>query len=183
MSWSLLWLVGPALFGLATPCGEDMNKYLVKRGGKEELRETLTLQEEQGGIAGVNVYRWKIGPSGNWTYTEYQMVGGKERPGSRHARKGRLDEKDLRTLAKQLESSDLAGLPPEVGKESSVNPHRYVLSFGKETESRIVGAPPRTDDDLKKNILSALANDDSAGGALSRFAAIAQTVQDVTTRR
>src|SRR6266480_7921094 len=107
MIWSIPCLLASSLLVLAAAAHADVQKYLGDREGKPELKATLTLQEEQGGIAGINVYRWTIKPSGEWTYAEYQLVGGKERPGSREEKTGKLTGRELRTLTRDLASQDL----------------------------------------------------------------------------
>jgi hypothetical protein len=183
MNASFSWQLGSMLVALAAVWLDDASKYLIEREGRHELKATVMLQEEQGGFAGINVSCWTIKPCGEWSYSEYQIVGGKERPDSRRTKTGKLSDKELQQLAKQLAAQNLAGLPRAVGQAAPVNPHRYTLRFGKEVESTVLGAEPRNDNEIKKNILTARVHEEAATAAQARFAAIAQAIVDQTKGR
>ena len=178
--WAVATLVGPLTLEKAT----QMDQYVLTNKDKMQLKENLVLKEEQGGIAGRTVRTWTVQPSGAWTFVQVLVdPNGAEIAGTRKELKGTLDQRDVKELAKALAAKDLAGLPGALGQKSKVNPHSYVLGFGKR-ESRIDGALPRRGEPIQENIIrSAPVKDAAEQNPWRRFADIAHVIETVTKQR
>jgi hypothetical protein len=172
-------LLGPLTHEKVT----QMEQYVLTHKDKIELKESLVLKEEQGGFAGNTVRTWTVQPSGAWAFVQVLVdANGKEKAATRKELKGTLDQREVNELAKTLAAKDLAGLPGELGRKSTVNPHRYVLKFGKH-ESRLEGALPRRAGPIQENIIRSAPKVETEQDAWLRFAAIAHVIETVTKQR
>lgn len=143
--------------------------------GNVEETVTLSLKEEQGGIAGKNVNVWEIDAKGAWKVSRFRLdMEGKEIADSRTDKTGKLSEdkhKDLLDLiAKHKE------LPARLGKEEPINPHRYTLKLGK-AQTILDGCTPRRGSaSIKDNILRKAPTEEKEAEPWTRFAAIAEAI-------
>lgn len=171
------------LFGcvLAGVFAADERQYRTGKEGHQQLKETLTVREEQGGVAGTSVKEWTVRPSGKWVFAQYLNRGEKEAAGSRSQKTGMLTQKQLAELGDRLSRHDLLGLPENLGQRAKVNPHQYTLQFGKK-QTVIAGVPPRTEGKAEANIIGAAPKDAKEEAARwKRAAQLVQTVIELTT--
>jgi hypothetical protein len=148
--------------------------------GSDTWQKPLLLQEEQGGIAGKQIWTWEVLPDGNWRSTQFhQDSQGMEVVGTRKEKKGTLTEKEIKNLAEVLKSHKVTQLPAQIGKEAKINAHRYILSIGS-FQSILEGSGPRRGNSVKDNILlAAPKNEVQATSSWNRFATIAQAICQV----
>jgi hypothetical protein len=156
-----------ALVGLAA-CGCVANPEIAD-SVSEELKETLTLRVEQGGIAGTNVITWEISPSGKWRVIS-------ERPKAKTEElSGTLSQDQLERVAKELHDQNIHSLPDKIGEESKVNPSKLVLKYGTK-ESVVFGMPTRRLDRMKSAIESQASKDERHGEDLRRIATLVELI-------
>jgi hypothetical protein len=157
-------------------CGQDLGAYLTEKDGQKALAHSLSLHEEQEGIAGKTGTVWTIEPSGKWKVARVRYnKDGTER--QTPVRNGTLSQEQVTALAKVLTEHDLAGMPEKTGPQSKVNPHRVIIKFGQ-TKATLEGLPARRNLALADLIRrSAPKNEKAAGGVWERFAQMAQAVE------
>jgi hypothetical protein len=177
MSMTNSFLATLLLVGMTTGTGHSQNlgAYLSEKDGRKELKESLTLREEQGGIAGTTGRVWTVEPSGQWRVARFRTRGGKENLTT--VGSGTLSPAELEALANVLAAQDLTGLPEKTGHEPKVNPHNVTLKFGKKTAT-LTGLPARRSHTLADHIRKSAADKPQAdGGVWERFAHVVQAVE------
>jgi hypothetical protein len=108
---------------------QDLSHYLTEKDGRKVLKEPITLQEYQEGIAGRSGTVWTIEPSGEWRVGRSRL----NRDGSERVtpiRSGTLSSDELEALAKVLSAQNLAAMPEKTGHEAKINPHWITLKTG-----------------------------------------------------
>jgi hypothetical protein len=116
----LLFAVFAALGVSPARADEKSEKYL--KDGR--LKERIELDETQGGFAGFTGRYYVIEPDGSWSTGPIKPQSKKGEPTA----KGKLTEKQLAGLAKELGRHDLAGLPSHGA--TRVNPKVVTIRFG-----------------------------------------------------
>ena len=102
----------------------------------------LTLKEEQGGFVGTTGTIWSIRP--DCTFTVSRFVNDKvQEP---HVQ-GKLSPEQQANLVAMLSEKSVAGLPAQMGKPASVNPHRISLDYHGRTST--LNLPPGGAEALK----------------------------------
>src|SRR5262245_44444635 len=97
-----------------------------------KLKETLEIRDLQGGFAGFTGKMWKIEPDGKW------MMGSVFRLKVKDVAQGKLSEKELADLAKELARFDASNLKDQ-GKVTT-NPHVVRIKWGKHEAALTLGA-------------------------------------------
>ena len=163
---------------MMNPLEPPTAKYLGSDG--KNLKESLVLREEQGGIAGTSVTEWTIEKDGKWTLAQFLVAGnGKEQDGTRQKTAGQLKPTELTKLVERLAADNMLDLPATLGTAAKINPHNYVLHFGKK-KITLSGAQPRIDNNLKANVLSAVPDTDPTTADVKRLAEIVNLVVSLT---
>jgi hypothetical protein len=176
-----LLIVGYVLLGtfIGVSTGDDQyQNYLVEKDGKPHLKHRLVIREEQLGFAGVSGRMWDIEPDGQWKLVDLQPAGsGKVQETTRQ--NGRLTAKQLVTLAKELASQDLAGLPNKIGEAPRANPHRIVMKFGEKQMVLNGIVPRRSRETTMRELITKSAPKQEALGSpqWARWAAVAHAVE------
>jgi hypothetical protein len=169
----------PLLLGVvaASAVADHPDDYLVRKDRTVTLKETLTMIEEQGGIAGKTVTTWTVQPSGEWTRVkEVPRRKGQATPAEKES--GKLTQEQLIDLAGEMAAQGWSKLPARVGEPAKVNPHRYVLIFG-DRRTALEGVPARRRaESIPENIRKAAATAQPAERSLLHgFAKMAEVVE------
>jgi hypothetical protein len=127
----LSWLFLGVLFGLCVPiCGAgSASDYLASDG---QLKQTLVLEDVQGGFAAFTGTAWIIVPSGMWRVVPFHNT-----PLNLPRRQGTLTEVQLVALANHLATQDFLTLPRQLGGTPPVNPRQLTIRFGEKATTLV----------------------------------------------
>ena len=124
----VLWVVAVMAAGGVLSAADKADDYL--KDGK--LKQTLEVNDVQGGFAGFTGKQWVVEPSGEWRISS---VFNKRLTVEK---KGTLTKEQMASLAKDLAKYNLSGLAGKTEGKVMVNPHVVTIKFGKDeaTNSR-----------------------------------------------
>jgi len=175
--------VGWALLASCAASAQDQKyrEYLVPQGDGFHLKERLTLRDEVRGFAGLSGRMWVVEPDGRWSLVELRPAGtGKVKEVPQQT--GRLTSDQIVSLAKDLASHDLSGLPEEHGPSPKVNPHRFILKFGDKKMTLNGLVPRRREETMREIVAKSAPHQESAGATIwSRWEGLAHSIESRTT--
>ena len=123
-AWISCFSIGFASFlACGTQAALPRDKFLTEDG---KLPDTLTLQDGQGGFAGITGSIWTVRPDGSWDRKRF-INARMNKPDQQ----GKLTANQLQALADVLAHAQAYKLPDQLGKFRGANPHVVTLTWGK----------------------------------------------------
>jgi hypothetical protein len=150
----------------ATRAEDHVSEYLTRDG---RLKGQLELRDAREGFVGVSGEVWVVEPSGRWYVARFvnEHVGEPSRTGD-------LTRAELTRLAEELARQKFSTLPTLFGRDVPINRHFMTIAFA-DRKTTLVLKPGET--------VAEVAQTTDDPGAVTRFLALVQTIQNLSEKR